>query len=111
MCTTQPARKDATLRKKVEPLVLSLDSLAHAFASFSTIKARAKSRGNLLAEIQTDNEYEKTLLSNVIPSEQVRVGGSTSMAQSRATVAPLPCDPLSCMCALARAECDPGQVQ
>lgn len=61
------------MRKRAEHLLLPLESLAHAFASYSALRARAKSRGNLLAETQTDNEYEKQLLTNVIPSEQIGV--------------------------------------
>jgi SpoVK/Ycf46/Vps4 family AAA+-type ATPase len=60
-------------RRRVEPLILPLKSVAYAFGTFSGLKASAKSRGNLVNEIQTDNEYEKQLLSNVIPPEQIGI--------------------------------------
>lgn len=63
----------AAKKIKIEPLLLSIDSLEYAFVAHAALKASSKDRRDLLAEVQTDNEYEKALLSNVIPSDQIGV--------------------------------------
>lgn len=42
-------------------------------AAYTALKASSKDRRSLLQEIQTENDYEKQLLSNVIPSDQIGV--------------------------------------